>query len=318
MEKEIVAIVGSGLVGKSWAMLFASGGHEVRLFDSIPEVLAGAPKFIHDKLHALEAKGQLKAHKLNATEQCKLITAATSLADAVNGATYIQECTPENFEWKVQIFESIDKALNEVGNTRAYIGSSTSTIMPSKFIANYGIKDRMLIAHPINPPYFVKLVELVPSEWTKPDVTTHVRALLTSLGMKPIVMNKELPGFALNRVQYAILNETWRLVTDGILSVEDADIVMKEGLAPRYVFLGPLETAHLNADGFKDYCKRYGQVINDVSQDMGGIPLMTEDSCQEIDRQLQDMVPNDKLPERRNWRDENLAELATFKEKLGL
>lgn len=115
-----------------------------------------------------------------------------------------------------------------------------------------------------------------------------------------------------------MLNECWRLVSSGILSAKDVDIVMKEGLAPRYVFMGPLETAHLNADGFKEYCGRYGQGIYDVSMTMGEVPLMTEESCKEIDRQLQVMVPMDKLPERRNWRDENLAELAAFKNKLGL
>jgi L-gulonate 3-dehydrogenase len=93
---------------------------------------------------------------------------------------------------------------------------------------------------------------------------------------------------------------------------------MKEGLAPRYVFMGPLETAHLNAEGFQDYCVRYGQGIYDVSLTQTKIPKMTAESCVEIDRQLKEMVPNDELPSRRNWRDENLAELASFKEKLGL
>jgi len=219
---------------------------------------------------------------------------------------------------KGKIFEDLEKALASAGNDSVLIGSSTSTIMPSKFVAKLNIKERMLVAHPINPPYFVKLVELIPTPWTRPNVTTHVRAFFTELGMKPIVMNKEVPGFALNRVQYAILNETWRLVTEGILSVEDADVVMKEGLAPRYVFMGPLETAQLNAEGFVDYCKRYGQAIYDVSLTMTEIPKMTAESCKEIDRQLQALGADEKLPERRNWRDENLAELAVFKEKLGL
>lgn len=94
--------------------------------------------------------------------------------------------------------------------------------------------------------------------------------------------------------------------------------MMKEGLAPRYVFMGPLETAHLNAEGFKDYCQRYGQGIYDVSTTMTEIPKMTAESAVNIDKQLQEMVPNDKLPERRSWRDEKLAELASFKKDLGL
>jgi len=119
-------------------------------------------------------------------------------------------------------------------------------------------------------------------------------------------------------LRYAILNECWNLVSTGVLSVEDADMVMKEGLAPRYMFMGPLETAHLNADGFVDYCNRYGQGIHDVSMTMRNVPKMTGESAKDIDSQLQQMVPNEKLPERRVWRDENLANLAAFKAKLGL
>lgn len=170
----------------------------------------------------------------------------------------------------------------------------------------------------MNPPYFVRLVEIVPTPTTEVAVTSHVRDLLTSLGQKPIVMNKELPGFALNRVQYAILNEMWRLVNGGYLTVEDADTVMTEGLAPRYCFIGPLETAQLNADGFADYCERYGQAIYDVSLTQTDITKMTVEDCQEIDRQLQEQVANSQIPERRQWRDENLAQLAMFKKKLGI
>lgn len=161
-------------------------------------------------------------------------------------------------------------------------------------------------------------MEIVPTANTDDAVTAHVRKLLTDLGQKPIVMNKELPGFALNRIQYAILNECWRLVNGGYLSVEDADTVMTEGLAPRYCFIGPLETAQLNAEGFVDYCERYGQAIYDVSLTQTEIPKMTAEGSQEIDRQLQSKVANSALPERRQWRDENLAQLALFKKNLGI
>lgn len=161
-------------------------------------------------------------------------------------------------------------------------------------------------------------MEIVPNPNTDPSVTAHVRQLLNDLGQKPIVMNKELTGFALNRVQYAILNEYWRLVNGGYLSVEDADTVMTEGLAPRYCFIGPLETAQLNAEGFQDYCERYGEAIHNVSMTQTEIPRMTAEGAKEIDRQLQEKTVNSALPERRQWRDENLAQLASFKKNLGI
>jgi len=317
MSTETVLIIGSGIVGKSWAMLFASAGHQVRLYDSYPEALAAAPKQINEQLKSLEAKGQLRG-KLSADEQIKLISYQNNLKVALQGVTYVQECTPERLEIKSGVFQELDRTLNEIGNTNAIIGSSTSTMLPSKFIGELSVTKRSVVVHPVNPPYFVRLVEIIPTPTTDPSVTAHVRQLLTSLGQKPIVMNKELPGFALNRVQYAILNEMWRLVNEGYLSVEDADTVMTEGLAPRYCFIGPLETAQLNAEGFVDYCERYGEAIHDVSMTQTEIPQMTPESSKEIDRQLQEKVKNKDLPQRRQWRDENLAQLATFKKNLGI
>lgn len=268
----------------------------------------------------------------------------SDLKEALKDVTYVQECTPEREEIKTGVFRDLDRILTEIGNDKAIIGSSTSTIMPSKFIGEFGISKRSVVVHPVciaviytiailwrllknrylclitqvNPPYFVRLVEIVPTATTDPAVTAHVRQLLDDLGQKPIVMNKELPGFALNRVQYAILNEMWRLVNGGYLSVADADTVMTEGLAPRYCFIGPLETAQLNAEGFKDYCDRYGQAIYNVSLTQTEIPKMTIEGSEEIDRQLQELVPDSALPDRRQWRDENLAQLALFKKNQGI
>jgi len=315
---ETVVIVGTGLVGKSWAMLFAAGGHEVRLFDAFPQALAAAPKQIEDMFRDLASKGFLNTDKVSLEKQIELIKPYPTLKEALVGATYIQESTPETMEMKRAVHEELDKLLREVGNTTAIIGSSTSTLSPSVFQTGLSIESRAVVAHPVNPPYFVGLVEVIPNPKTNPSVTQRVRDLLTSIGKKPVVINKELPGFALNRLQYAILNECWNLVMEGVLSAEDVDTVMKDGLAPRYNFLGPLETAHLNADGFKDYCTRYGKGIVKVSETLAAIPAWTAESAEEIDRQLQQSVPNSELPQKRLWRDTKLAQLASFKKNVGL
>lgn len=139
---------------------------------------------------------------------------------------------------------------------------------------------KVIVSHPVNPPYYVPLVEIVPAPWTNPEIVLKTRQIMEEIGQAPVSLSREIEGFALNRIQYvfklneivftlfiidtdssiyfryAILNEVWRLVNDKILSVEDIDKVMSEGLGMRYAFLGALETAHLNAEGMKSYCER--------------------------------------------------------------
>lgn len=112
------------------------------------------------------------------------------------------------------------------------------------------------------------------------------------------------------------MNEVWHLVLDGILDVRDIDKVMSEGLGMRYAFLGPLETAHLNADGFVNYCERYSDTIRSVSEDFKPPPKYDGRKVQEIARQLEAMVPLDKLQERRQWRDLCLAKLSLLKKEM--
>ena len=101
------------------------------------------------------------------------------------------------------------------------------------------------------------LVEIVPAPWTHPDIVTRTRALMEEIGQKPVTLKKEVPGFSLNRIQYAILDECYRQVANGVISVEDVDTVMSDGLGMRYAFMGPWETAHLNAKGKRTICLCY-------------------------------------------------------------
>jgi L-gulonate 3-dehydrogenase len=95
----------------------------------------------------------------------------------------------------------------------------------------------MLVAHPVNPPHLISLVEIVPAPWTDADATARTRALMNRCGQSPVVLNKEINGFALNRLQFAVLGEAMRMVEDGVASPEDIDTVVKHGLAPRWSFM---------------------------------------------------------------------------------
>lgn len=120
----------------------------------------------------------------------------------------------------------------------------------------------------------------------------------------------------LPRYRYAILNEAWRLVSDGVLSAKDIDLVMSEGLGMRYAFLGALETAHLNAEGMKKYCETYKNSIYDTSMTFGPVPKFEGPNAEKISKQLDEMCPLDKLQERRKWRDNALTRLSQLKKEL--
>jgi len=309
-----VGIVGSGLIGKSWAMLFAAAGYDVFLHDLYEEQIGAALDNIKEQLVTLESKGLLRG-KLSAAQQAERIRGAASLRDCVQGAIFVQECVPENLQLKTKIFREMDSVVGD----ETILSSSTSCIPSSKFVEGIKHRSRVIVSHPVNPPYYVPLVELIPNPWTEAEVTQKTKEIMTEIGQTPVVVNKELPGFALNRIQYVILNECWRLVNDGVMSAEDVDKVMSDGLGHRYAFLGPLEVAHLNAEGMRNYCERYGETIWNVSQTYGAIPEWRQPQgpqASNICEQLEQMTPLEDLEKRRKWRDERLTALAVLKQNM--
>uniref|UniRef100_A0AAG5DH63 L-gulonate 3-dehydrogenase n=1 Tax=Anopheles atroparvus TaxID=41427 RepID=A0AAG5DH63_ANOAO len=311
MKKEKVAIIGSGLIGRSWAMLFAGVGYQVTIYDIIPDIVQKALKETQEELDSLEKRGLIRG-TLTAAEQFACIKGTAELKDAITDAIYVQECVPERLDIKKKLYNEVDRLVGP--NT--ILASSTSTFMPSLLSEEMKHRAQVLVAHPVNPPYYVPLVEIVPAPWTKSEYTTKARELMTEIGQKPVTLSRQIEGFALNRIQYAILNETWRLVADGILNVKDIDVVMSEGLGMRYAFLGPLETAHLNAEGMLNYCERYSNTIFSVSATMGPTPRMEGKVAEQVAKELEEMVPIDKLPERRAWRDACLTKLAQLKKTI--
>jgi len=299
-----VAIVGAGLVGRAWAISFARGGHRVTLFDADDKAVVSALSTIESMLRTLELRGMLKGQ--TAADVRSRMTGAGSLEIALAGATHVQENVPEDLGVKREMFAKLDAASEK----NAVLASSSSGILPSRISAELAGKSRCLVAHPINPPYLIPAVEVVPAPWTDPQVVERTRQRLAGLGQVPIVMRRELDGFIMNRLQGALLHEAFRLVAEGYASSEDVDAGICKGIGPRWAFMGPFETIDLNAPGgIRDYVDRYEGLYRSLAQSQAvPVPWSGEllDRIEERCRRL----PRENLAERQEWRDRRLMALA--------
>lgn len=305
-----VAIVGTGLIGRAWAVAFARGGCRVVLFDPQPGAAAGALDLIPGMLEDLAGEDLLRGQTVAAVES--RIEAAADLVAALDNADYIQESAPEVLETKIQVTAEIAAA----AGPQAVIASSTSGFVPSAFTEAAPGRERCLVAHPINPPYLLPAVEIVPAPWTAQTAVDTACQALKAVGQEPMVMHKELDGFVLNRLQAAVLCEAFRLVAEGYVSPADLDRAMAGGLGPRWSFMGPFETIDLNAPaGIRQYVERYEALC----QRLVPAQKVPCDWAAALDAGLEaarrDALPQDGLTERQAWRDRRLMALAAHKNK---
>lgn len=308
MSEPAIAIVGAGLIGRAWAITFARAGCTVRLFDSAPGAAEAALGLVRELLDDLDARGLLDGG--SAPEAAARIAPAASLEQALAGAAHVQENVPEDLETKRAIFQSLDS----LAAADTVIASSTSALLPSHFTQELPGRPRCLVVHPINPPYLVPAVEVVPAPWTDPAVVTRTAALMREIGQAPIVMKQEIDGFVMNRMQGALLQEAFRLVADGYASPEDVDIGIRDGLGLRWSFMGPFETIDLNAPGgVRDYAARYEGLYAGLWPSQQRRVDWMGDLMDRIEAERSRTLPREALGARQRWRDRRLMALIAHK-----
>ncbi len=299
---EPIGVVGASLVGRSWAVVFARAGHEVRLTDRDPAVLEAAWPLIDRSLTELAAAGLLRDAP---AEVAARIVRARTLGEAVGKAAYVQECASEVLEVKREVFRAMDAAAPR----GCILASSTSTIRTSLFAADLPGRERCLVAHPINPPHLARIVELSPAPFTAPEVVERARNLHARVGQEPILVRKEIDGFVLNRLQAALLAEAWRLVGEGYVSVEDLDTTVRAGLGLRWALMGPFETIDLNAPGgIGEYARHYGRNLQALVEGRA-YGSLDDELIERVEAERRAALPARDLPARAAWRDRRLAGL---------
>lgn len=305
---EKIAVIGAGLIGRAWSIVFARAGYRVDLWDAVPQALQGCRQLLQDNLADLASHGLI-----DETPQTVLarIHTADSLATALQDAILVQENVKETVEVKRAIFAEMDR----LAAPQTILTSSTSWIPTSAFSEHLPGRDRILVAHPVNPPYLVPLVELAPAPWTSAATVERARDIYTRAGQSPVVLNKEITGFLLNRIQGAVLNEALNLYENGYASAADLDKVLKDGLGLRWSFMGPFETIDLNApEGVLDYARRYGHTYRDVAKTQAPNEWNSE-TLERIEAERRAALPADQLGERARWRDNRLMGLIAHKRK---
>jgi 3-hydroxyacyl-CoA dehydrogenase len=304
--KTRVGIVGAGLIGRAWAIVFARAGHPVALHDADAAALDASLRSIDGALADLDRHGLLDDPAALVRAR---IAPASTLAEALGGAGYIQESVRETAGAKRTIFGAMDA----LAAPDCILASSTSYIPASTFSEGLAGRERCLVAHPVNPPHIVPVVELCPAPWTSPDVLDRARRLHESVGQVPVVVRRELPGFILNRLQAALVCEAMRLFEDGFASAEDIDKTIRDGLGLRWALMGPMETIDLNAPGgVVDYAARYAATM--VEMDRAQAPReWSEAAVRRLEAERRERLPADRLAERAGWRDRRLMGLVAHK-----
>ena len=246
MDEAVIGVVGTGLMGVGIATQSALHGHRTIVHDVDPARLASVAPKAEAVLDELIDAGRID----HAAKQAALGRIEThAQLDMMAAAQFVIEAIPEVLELKHRLYASLAELMAD----DAILASNTSGFPPDRLVAPLRAKERFLIAHFWNPPHMIPLVEVVPGTATAPEVTERTAALMSAIGMEPVVLAKAIPGFVGNRLQFAVLREALSIVRSGAATPDVVDRVMKASLGRRWGIVGPLEGADMGGlDTFLD------------------------------------------------------------------
>jgi L-gulonate 3-dehydrogenase len=298
-EIDSVAIVGSGIIGSSWALVFARAGLSVRIWERTKSgvALGRIETLIRNvKGTGLDGDGQTLGR----------VKVFASLDEALDGANYVQESIVENLDVKRSVFKDIEV----YASSAAIIASSTSGLLPSVMAAEFAHPERFLVAHPLTPPHLLPITEICPSPLTSPAALSATLELIERVGQRPLQLKKEIAGFVINRVLGAMMNEFFALIRDGVLQPDDVDAALTEGFGLRWSAIGPLAAMDLNAPGgIRDYLTRYGGLFQSVARGRGMEPALNDSVVDKVASAVETLSAGQDKATRAARRDRAIAEI---------
>lgn len=267
MTQPKCVVLGAGLMGIGIATHFARYGNNVLLYDTDPNRLTEVQATATGILKELIDAGKFDAAQSETV--LKRLTGTPDLKDVAD-ATFLMEAIPERIEWKRALYAQLE----EVVADDAIIGSNTSGLPPDDLAAEMKHPERLLIAHFWNPPHFVPLVEIVPGKSTKREYMTQIQAFMVNMDLQAVVLEKAIPGFIGNRIQFAILREAMHIVQTGVASADVVDLVIKSTFGRRYPMIGQLEVADMG--GLNTFLDISRSLMPHLCKDESVIKLLEE------------------------------------------
>ena len=268
-----VAIVGTGVIGASWAAEYLARGFDVVATDPGPNAEANLRKYVDEAWNDLTKIGLSKAASKDR------LTFTADSKEALSNADLVQENGPERPDFKMKLYAEMD----EVTPVDSLLASSSSGITPSVIQSKCKHPERVVIGHPFNPPHIIPLIEVVGGTKTSPDAIKQAISFYASIGKKPIHLKKELPGHVANRFQAALYREMLYIIEQGILSVEDTDAAVAYGPGLRWGVMGQSLQWHLGggAGGIKHFMEHLMDPLAGMFKALGN-PNVTPELKQKV------------------------------------
>jgi carnitine 3-dehydrogenase len=308
-EIKNVAIVGTGVIGASWASYYLSRGFSVVATDPAPNAEAGLRKYVDEAWKILSKTG------LSPSASRDRLSFAPIMAQALAKADFVQENGPERPDFKVKLFAEMDDATPP----DSIIASSSSGITMDVIQSGCKRPERCVIGHPFNPPHVIPLVEVVGGAKTSPETIESAMAFYSSIGKKPIRLYKALPGHVANRLQAALYKEVLYLIQEGVLSVADADVAVSYGPGPRWGVMGPSLQWHLGggAGGIKHFMEHIMGPMETWMKALG-TPNITPELKQTVADAVLQIAGNRSVEQLAAEENEVVTELLSNRAKAGL
>jgi len=268
-----IAIVGTGVIGASWAAYYLARGLDVVASDPAPNAEANLRKYID------EAWSELTTIGLSQGASRDRLSFTTNMQEALSQADLVQENAPERPDFKMKLYAEMD----EVTPVDSLLASSSSGITPTVIQSKCKHPERVVIGHPFNPPHIIPLVEVVGGSKTSPDAVQQAMKFYAAIGKKPIHLRKELPGHVANRFQAALYREMLYLIAEGVLSVEDTDAAVCYGPGLRWGVMGQSLQWHLGggAGGIKHFMDHLMDPLQGMMKALG-TPSITPELKQAV------------------------------------